>query len=60
MAWLLRYFSPRAWQRYQFQQLEYQITQLSAQIDNSQYQLIESVQRLEARIDEMLNKDIQT
>jgi len=57
MAWLLRYFSPRAWQRYQFQQLEYQITQLSAQIDNSQYQLIESHQALEVHIDEKLNKE---
>ena len=57
MIWLLRLISPRAWQRDQFQQLQYQISQLSVQIENLQYQLIQSHQALEVHIDEKLNKE---
>jgi chaperonin cofactor prefoldin len=57
MRWLLRLISPRAWQRDQFQQLQYQISQLSVQIENLQYQLIQSHQALEVHIDEKLNKE---
>jgi len=57
MKWLLRLISPRAWQRDQFQQLQYQISQLSVQIENLQYQLIQSHQALEVHIDEKLNKE---
>jgi TolA-binding protein len=57
MRWLLRLISPRAWQRDQFQQLQYQITQLSVQIENLQYQLMQSYQALETHIDEKLKRE---
>lgn len=44
MNWLLRFFSPRAWQRYQFQQIEYQLSQLSVQIQNLQFEIANLLQ----------------
>lgn len=46
MNWLLRFFSPRAWQRYQFQQLQAQIAELTMQLQGFQFEMTQSLEHI--------------
>jgi hypothetical protein len=46
MTWLLRFFSPRAWQRHQFQQVQAQLNDLSMQIQGLQFEMTQSLQSI--------------
>lgn len=46
MNWLLRFFSSRAWQRHQFQQIQAQLNDLSMQIQGLQFEMTQSLQSI--------------
>lgn len=46
MNWLLRLFSPRAWQRHQFQQLQAQLTELMLQIQGYQFEMTQAIEHI--------------